>query len=182
MLSRTSQLAKLPKARLVAGSRRAVLRVNRYDPALLCRSLGSQTPSQTDRVSALVRCLVEVASGSDSFFFIPFFSQETITRLLYSIGTKREVERYLRIFSSSSHPSQPAKFAVIKIGGAVFDQLDELALSLSFLYRVGLYPVILHGAGPQLNEIIEAEGVVPDYSDGIRITGDWMAFFVRFKN
>ncbi|KAJ6629373.1 acetylglutamate kinase ARG6 [Mycena sp. CBHHK59/15] len=96
--------------------------------------------------------------------------RDTITRLLYSIGTKREVERHLRIFSSSSHPSQPAKFAVIKIGGAVLDELDELALSLSFLYRVGLYPVVLHGAGPQLNDIIEREGVVPDYIDGIRVT------------
>ncbi|KAJ7620994.1 acetylglutamate kinase ARG6 [Roridomyces roridus] len=96
--------------------------------------------------------------------------RDTITRLLYSIGTKREVERHLRIFSSSSHPSQPAKFAVIKIGGAVLDQIDELALSLSFLYRVGLYPVVLHGAGPQLNEIIEREGIVPDYIDGIRVT------------
>lgn len=91
--------------------------------------------------------------------------------MLYSIGTKREVERYLRIFSSSSDVSQPAKFAVIKIGGAVLDQIDELALSLSFLYRVGLYPVVLHGAGPQLNSIIESEGVVPDYIDGIRVTG-----------
>ena len=91
--------------------------------------------------------------------------------MLYSIGTKREVERYLRIFSSSSHPAHPARFAVIKIGGAVFDQIDDLALSLSFLYRVGLYPVVVHGAGPQLNEIIEAAGVVPDYIDGIRITG-----------
>jgi hypothetical protein len=99
------------------------------------------------------------------------FLQETITRLLYSIGTKREVERYLRIFSSSSNPSQPAKFAVIKIGGAVLEQLNELALSLSFLYRVGLYPVILHGGGPQLNEIIERGGVVPEYIDGIRVTG-----------
>ncbi|CAK5276555.1 unnamed protein product [Mycena citricolor] len=96
--------------------------------------------------------------------------RDTITRLLYSIGTKREVERHLRIFSSSSHPSQPAKFAVIKIGGAVLDQIDELALSLSFLYRVGLYPVVLHGAGPQLNQLIEREGVVPDYIDGIRVT------------
>ena len=80
------------------------------------------------------------------------------------------MERYLRIFSSSSHPSHPAKFAVIKIGGAVLDQLDEIAHSLSFLARVGLYPVVLHGAGPQLNEIIEGEGITPDYIDGIRIT------------
>ncbi len=97
--------------------------------------------------------------------------QETIARLLYSIGTKREVERYLRIFSSSSNPSQPAKFAVVKVGGAVLEQLNELALSLSFLFRVGLYPVILHGGGPQLNEIIERGGIVPEYIDGIRVTG-----------
>lgn len=44
-------------------------------------------------------------------------------------------------------------------------------ISLSFLYRLGLYPVVLHGAGPQLNEIIKSEGVKPDYIDGIRITG-----------
>ena len=87
------------------------------------------------------------------------------------MGSKREVERHLRIFSSSSQPSHPAKFAVIKVGGAVLEQLDELALSLSFLYRVGLYPVIVHGAGPQMNELIEREGVVPDYIDGIRVTG-----------
>lgn len=87
------------------------------------------------------------------------------------MGSKREVERHLRIFSSASHPSHPAKFAVIKVGGAVLDNLDELALNLSFLYRVGLYPIVLHGAGPQLNDIIEREGVVPDYIDGIRVTG-----------
>jgi N-acetyl-gamma-glutamyl-phosphate reductase/acetylglutamate kinase len=90
---------------------------------------------------------------------------------LYSIGTKREVERYLRIFGASSNPAAPAKFAVLKVGGAVLDKIDELALSLSFLSRVGLYPVVLHGAGPQLNDILENEGVIPDYIDGIRITG-----------
>ncbi|KAL0581282.1 hypothetical protein V5O48_000765 [Marasmius crinis-equi] len=127
---------------VVAGQRQAAL------TAVKAKRLGSvrgiQSVAQTDR--------------------------DTITRLLYSLGSKREVERHLRIFSSSSHPSQPAKFAVIKVGGAVLDNLDELALSLSFLYRVGLYPVVLHGAGPQLNQLIEQAGVVPDYIDGIRVT------------
>ena len=45
-------------------------------------------------------------------------------------------------------------------------------MSLSFLYRVGLYPVVIHGGGPQLNEIIERSGVTPDYIDGIRVTGE----------
>lgn len=62
---------------------------------------------------------------------------------------------------------------VRRIGGAILsNELEDLALSLSFLNRLGLYPVILHGAGPQLNEILEREGVVPDYEDGIRITGE----------
>ncbi|KAK0564303.1 hypothetical protein OC861_004352 [Tilletia horrida] len=91
--------------------------------------------------------------------------RETITRLLYSLASRKEVERYLRIFSAAN------KFAVLKVGGAILtQQLDELALSLSFLHRVGLYPIVLHGAGPQLNEILEREGVEPDYIDGIRIT------------
>ncbi|KAH8109944.1 bifunctional acetylglutamate kinase/N-acetyl-gamma-glutamyl-phosphate reductase [Phellopilus nigrolimitatus] len=143
MLS-VKQLAKSSRPLVAGGARRSAGRVVVRRTGLGVRTLQTQTIQQTDR--------------------------ETITRLLYSIGTKREVERYLRIFSSSSHPSHPARFAVIKVGGAVLDQIDELALSLSFLYRVGLYPVVLHGAGPQLNEIIEQAGVVPDYIDGIRIT------------
>jgi len=58
-------------------------------------------------------------------------AQETITRLLYSLASRKEVERYLRIFSAAN------KFAVIKVGGAILThQLEELALSLSFLHRV----------------------------------------------
>ena len=97
--------------------------------------------------------------------YVYALTQETITRLLYSLASRKEVERYLRIFSTAN------KFAVLKVGGAILtNELDDLALSLSFLHRVGLYPVVLHGAGPQLNEILEKEGVEPDYSDGIRIT------------
>ncbi|RXW19346.1 hypothetical protein EST38_g6510 [Candolleomyces aberdarensis] len=140
---------QIPAARMVAGQRRSGL--------LAVRSLGPRA-----RPGVVQKRYIQSSPQTDR--------QDTITRLLYSIGTKREVERHLRIFSSSSHPSQPAKFAVIKVGGAVLSDLDELALSLSFLYRVGLYPVILHGAGPQLNEIMENEGVVPDYIDGIRVT------------
>jgi len=90
--------------------------------------------------------------------------------LLYSIGTKQEVKRYLRIFSSASNPSQPAKFAVIKVGGGILTGLDELALSLSFLYRVGLFPVVLLGGRPQLDVTMKQKGFVPDYIDGIRVT------------
>lgn len=36
--------------------------------------------------------------------------------------------------------------------------------------RVGLYPIVLHGAGPQLNKLLEDAGIEPQYEEGIRIT------------
>jgi N-acetyl-gamma-glutamyl-phosphate reductase/acetylglutamate kinase len=96
-----------------------------------------------------------------------YSTRSTVVQLLNNIGSKREVEQYLKYFTSVSHQ----QFAVIKVGGAIItEQLPELASCLAFLYHVGLYPIVLHGTGPQINEILESEGVEPDYIDGIRIT------------
>ncbi|KAJ2313461.1 hypothetical protein IWW52_004560 [Coemansia sp. RSA 2704] len=93
--------------------------------------------------------------------------KETIVKLLYNIGSKKEVEQYLRHFSSV----ESQKFAVIKVGGAVIsDDLATLASALTFLNRVGLYPIVVHGAGPQLNKRLEAAKIEARYEDGIRIT------------
>ncbi|KAJ1749715.1 hypothetical protein LPJ79_003510 [Coemansia sp. RSA 1821] len=93
--------------------------------------------------------------------------KETIVKLLYNIGSKKEVEQYLRHFSSV----ESQKFAVIKVGGAVIsDDLATLASALTFLNRVGLYPIVVHGAGPQLNQRLEAANIEARYEDGIRIT------------
>lgn len=93
--------------------------------------------------------------------------KETIIKLLYNIGSKQEAEQYLRQFSSV----ESQKFAVIKVGGAVIsNEIDSLASSLSFLNRVGLYPIVLHGGGPQLNIELEKAKIEPQYNNGIRIT------------
>ncbi|KAK4149293.1 Aspartate/glutamate/uridylate kinase [Chaetomidium leptoderma] len=90
-----------------------------------------------------------------------------IVQTLSSVGSKREVQQYLSLFTSVS--SQ--RFAVIKVGGAILTEyLDELCSSLAFLYTVGLYPVIVHGAGPQLNNLLEQAGVEPQFEEGIRVT------------
>ncbi|AOW01848.1 Aspartate/glutamate/uridylate kinase [Yarrowia lipolytica] len=97
----------------------------------------------------------------------PISTRSTVVQLLNNIGSKREVEQYLKYFTSVNQQ----QFAVIKVGGAIItQQLQELASCLAFLYHVGLYPIVLHGTGPQINEILEQEGVEPDYIDGIRIT------------
>lgn len=47
------------------------------------------------------------------------------------------------------------------------------------MYHVGLYPIILHGTGPQINAVLESQGIVPDYIDGIRITDSKTMSVVR---
>jgi N-acetyl-gamma-glutamyl-phosphate reductase / acetylglutamate kinase len=95
-------------------------------------------------------------------------TRSTVVQLLSNIGSKREVQQYLSHFSSVS--SQ--QFAVIKVGGAIItEHLQTLSSALAFLNHVGLYPVVVHGAGPQLNKLLEASGVEPQFEDGIRITG-----------
>ncbi|KAL2217014.1 putative acetylglutamate kinase [Thermoascus aurantiacus ATCC 26904] len=94
-------------------------------------------------------------------------TRETVVQLLSNIGSKREVQQYLSHFTSVS--SQ--QFAVIKVGGAILtDHLQTLSSALAFLNHVGLYPIVVHGAGPQLNKILEDAGVEPHFEDGIRVT------------
>lgn len=91
----------------------------------------------------------------------------TIVRLLSAMGSAKEVQQYLKRFSQ-----QDAKrFAVVKVGGAVLrDELTELASSLTFLQRVGLTPIVLHGAGPQLDEELVKAGIEKHTIDGLRVT------------
>lgn len=96
-----------------------------------------------------------------------FSTRSTVVQLLSNIGSKREVQQYLSHFTSVS--SQ--QFAVIKVGGAIItEHLQQLSSALAFLNHVGLYPVVVHGAGPQLNRMLEAAGVEPQFEDGIRVT------------
>ncbi|ODQ82126.1 hypothetical protein BABINDRAFT_160307 [Babjeviella inositovora NRRL Y-12698] len=105
-----------------------------------------------------------------------YSTRSTVVQLLNNIGSKREVEQYLKYFTSVSQQ----QFAVIKVGGAIItQQLPELASCLAFLYHVGLYPIVLHGTGPQINDILENEGVEPQYEDGIRITDEKTMSVVR---
>lgn len=94
-------------------------------------------------------------------------TRSTVVQLLSNIGSKREVQQYLSHFTSVS--SQ--QFAVIKVGGAIItEHLQTLSSALAFLNHVGLYPIVVHGAGPQLNRMLEAAGVEPQFEGGIRVT------------
>jgi acetylglutamate kinase len=91
----------------------------------------------------------------------------TIVRLLSNMASTREVQLYLRRFSQVD----ASRFAVVKVGGAVLrDELGALVSSLAFLQQVGLTPIVLHGAGPQLDETMADAGIEKKLIDGLRFT------------
>lgn len=91
----------------------------------------------------------------------------TVVQLLNQISSRREVQQYLNYFTSVSQQ----QFAVIKVGGAIIqDHLHTLASALAFLYHIDLYPIVIHGAGPQLNERLRQRGIQERWHEGVRIT------------
>ena len=94
-------------------------------------------------------------------------TRQTIVRLLSSMGSAKEISQYLKRFSQLD----AKRFAVVKVGGAVLrDDLEALTSSLTFLQEVGLTPIVLHGAGPQLDEELSAAGIEKQTVDGLRVT------------
>jgi acetylglutamate kinase len=65
------------------------------------------------------------------------------------------------------------KTIVIKYGGSA--QIDEtlkesFAVDILMLYMVGIKPVIVHGGGKRINEILSALNIKTEFKDGVRVT------------
>jgi acetylglutamate kinase len=100
----------------------------------------------------------------------------TIVRLLSNMASAKEIQQYLKRFSQLD----AARFAVVKVGGAILrDQLDALVSSLSFLQQVGLTPIVVHGAGPQLDADMQAAGIEKQVVDNLRHTDAAVLSVVR---
>jgi len=103
-------------------------------------------------------------------------TRKTIVRLLSAMGSAKEIQQYLKRFSEVD----AKRFAVVKVGGAVLrDELQDLASSLTFLQQVGLTPIVLHGAGPQLDEELSAAGIEKQTVNGLRVTSPKALGIVR---
>jgi len=106
----------------------------------------------------------------------PSQTRQTIVRLLSSMASAKEISQYLRRFSQLD----AKRFAVVKVGGAVLrDDLDNLVSSLSFLQQVGLTPIVIHGAGPQLDAEMAAAKIEKKTLDGLRVTTPQALAIVR---
>ncbi len=71
---------------------------------------------------------------------------------------------YIRRFAGKS--------VVVKLGGAAIDrELDRaLAQDVLLLRSVGVRCVLVHGGGPQVDEMMRAVGKEPEFRDGLRVT------------
>ncbi|HEV8693216.1 MAG TPA: acetylglutamate kinase [Lysobacter sp.] len=102
--------------------------------------------------------------------------RNTIVRLLSNMASAKEIQQYLKRFSQVD----ASRFAVVKVGGAVLrDDIDALVSSLAFLQQVGLTPIVVHGAGPQLDEEMKKAGIEKRTVNNLRVTDGQVLAVVR---
>ncbi|EGC36489.1 acetylglutamate kinase [Dictyostelium purpureum] len=75
------------------------------------------------------------------------------------------------IYSKNVKIGEKKQIVLVKIGGGVIESdLSSLINSLNFLRKIGLFPIVVHGGGPQLNAELEAAGETAEYVEGLRVT------------
>lgn len=74
------------------------------------------------------------------------------------------------------------KIVVVKYGGnAMVDEelRRAFAADMVFLRAVGARPVVVHGGGPQINQMLEAVGLESEFKGGFRVTTPEVMDYVR---
>lgn len=65
------------------------------------------------------------------------------------------------------------KIIVIKYGGAAMAaaNLQEAVMQdIALMKFCGMYPIVVHGGGPEINSLCEKMGITPKFIDGLRVT------------
>ena len=64
------------------------------------------------------------------------------------------------------------KIVVVKMGGSVLASEHEhsVGIDITFLEHVGMRPVVVHGGGPQISEMMKQRGKKPQFIRGMRVT------------
>jgi acetylglutamate kinase len=84
-----------------------------------------------------------------------------------AVRAMRNAAPYIRMYKG--------KVFVVKVGGAVFADpaaTRSLVEQVAILHQVGIRVVLVHGGGPQLDEMQRSLGLEPRMVDGRRITDD----------
>lgn len=65
------------------------------------------------------------------------------------------------------------KTIVVKMGGHAMGDaasMERFARDVVLMKQCGVQPVIVHGGGPQINQMLDRLGVVSEFRDGLRVT------------
>ncbi len=65
------------------------------------------------------------------------------------------------------------RVVVVKFGGSAMesDELaDQFAQDIVLMHSVGIKPVVVHGGGPQIGDLVERLGLSTEFKDGQRVT------------
>lgn len=89
-----------------------------------------------------------------------------IARLLGNLGSRSEVEQYLKHYGGERR-----RTAVINVTGEVLASAGEdVASALAFLGEVGLQPLVVHGARPQIDAALRSRGIRSPSVEGRGVT------------
>ena len=94
-----------------------------------------------------------------------FLSESDQAYFIHKASTLVEALPYIRQHSG--------EIIVIKYGGhAMGDKKlsDSFAKDIGLLKEVGVYPVIVHGGGPQIGERLKSKNISSKFVDGLRVT------------
>ena len=102
--------------------------------------------------------------------------RKIIRDVLSQLANSQEARYYLKQFSQKNG----VQFAVIKVGGGILEnKLKELASTLATILHLGLYPVVIHGAGSQIDQAISKESLESKKIDGLRVTDEKIMSIAR---
>ena len=84
-----------------------------------------------------------------------------------AIRAMRNAAPYIRMYKG--------KVFIVKVGGAIFASEAEtrsLVEQVAILHQIGIRVVLVHGGGPQLDEMQRSLGLEPKMIDGRRVTDE----------
>jgi acetylglutamate kinase len=67
------------------------------------------------------------------------------------------------------------KIVVVKYGGSTMGNADlakAFARDITLLHTSGVYPVVVHGGGPQIGSMLDRLGIVSEFRGGLRVTDE----------
>ncbi|KAG9414927.1 hypothetical protein AC1031_008342 [Aphanomyces cochlioides] len=144
-----------------------MLRPTRLVNALLNRAASTGVQNRSIVTGRALRAMTALPLKRGLSTSVLSGSPEMVKQLLTLMKSEKDIQEYLRVYGTPGI----RRTTVVKIGGEVVErELDVLVKSLIFLKEAGLFPIVVHGAGPQMNDELAKEGVEPQYVKGNRVT------------